>query len=277
MTPHANLFLSEVILGIVFLSLTAYNISRTPRETGWWYIAIFCLFRITGSALLLTITVKRSHADKSLIIPAIVFSGIAVSPLLAACLGFLNSCTQHLTTIYHPILRLLALTHLFVLAALILNTVGGVLIPLHSTTSSSSPTPPSASAIASLNHAITYIRASSLLFLTSWVLILLSLAILSRHWRAFAWTARAFYVAVLGGMPCLFVRILYAVLAAWDLGKGGVVVPGGGNRYGVLKGDVGVLAGMRVCMEFLVAGGWGVVGALEWWWGGAEGEEWGGG
>ncbi|PWW71704.1 hypothetical protein C7212DRAFT_355041 [Tuber magnatum] len=225
MTPHANLFLSEVILGIAFLSLTAHNISRTPLETAWWYIAIFCLFRTTGSALLLTVTLKQLQIHKSLIVPAIVFSGIAVSLLLAACLGFLNSCTQHLPTSHHPILRLLTLTHLLVLAALILNTIGGVLIPLHSTTTTSSP--PSA---------------------------------------AFAWTARAFYLAVLGAMPCLFVRILYAVLAAWDLGKGGAVVPGGGNRYGVLKGDVGVLAGMRVCMEFLVVGGWGVVGILEWWW-----------
>ncbi|KAG0126926.1 hypothetical protein HOY82DRAFT_587105 [Tuber indicum] len=271
MTPRANLSLSEVILGALFLSLTAYNISRTPRETGWWYIAIFCLFRIVGSALLLTITLEQADTNKSLVIPATVFSGIAVSPLLAACLGFLNSCTQHLSTIYHPILRLLTLIHLLVLVALVLNAVGGVLVPLHSTPS------PSPSAITSLNRAITYARASSLLFLTAWTFILLSLIILYRHWRAFAWTARVFYVAVLGGMPCLLVRILYAVLAAWDLGKGGVVTPGGGSRYGVLKGDVGVLVGMRVCMEFLVVAGWVAAGALEWWWGEVMWEEESGG
>jgi len=140
-------------------------------------------------------------------------------------------------------------------------------MPYHSASSS-------ASVIDSLNRAITYIRASSIVSLTAWVLILASLIILFPHWKAFGSTAKSFYVGVLGSMPFLFVRILYGILAAWDLKKGVVVmVPGGASRYGLINGDVGVLVGMRVCMEFLVVGGWNIMGIFEGWWGEVKGED----
>ncbi|RPA99195.1 hypothetical protein L873DRAFT_1828150 [Choiromyces venosus 120613-1] len=255
MAPHANLFLSEVVLGIFFLALTGYNICRTPRETGWWYIAIFCLFRITGSALLLSVVcINRSYGQEViLLIPATVFSGIALSPLLAGCLGFLNSCTQHLPTPHHPILRILALSHVLVFVALILSTVGVALLPTHSSTSTST----------SAANAVAYIRTSAIIFLAAWALILLCLLALARHWRrGMGCTGRWYYAAVAWSMPFLLVRVLFAVLAGWSLKENGGNGRGGG-RYGVLKGDLGVLAGMRVSMEFLVVAGCVVVGVLE--------------
>jgi len=154
-----------------------------------------------------------------------------------------------------------------VIAALILNIAGGTTIPYHSASSS-------ASVIDSLNKGITYIRASSMVSLTAWALILVSLIILFPHWKAFGRTARAFYIGVLGSMPFLFVRILYGILAAWDLKKGVVVtIPGGASRYGLLNGDVGVLVGMRVLMEFLVVGGWNIMGIFEGRWAEAKGED----
>jgi len=112
MTPHESLSLAEAILGAIFLSLTVYNISRTPRETAWWYITVFCLciysssfprklaapakltsepVRTTGSSLLLAVSLNNDYTNKALLVPAIILSGIAISPLLAASLGFLNS------------------------------------------------------------------------------------------------------------------------------------------------------------------------------------------
>jgi len=124
------------------------------------------------------------------------------------------------------------------------------------------PDSSSTSVVDSLNKAITYLRASAMVSLVAWGLILVSLVILSRHWGAFGRTARAFYIAVAGSMPFLFIRILYAILAAWAYKKGVVTVVPGGGKYGLITGDVGVLVGMRVLMEFLVVSGWVATGFL---------------
>lgn len=70
-------------------------------------------------------------------------------------------------------------------------------------------------------------------------------------------------------MPFLFIRILYAILAAWAYKKGVVTAVPGGGKYGLITGDVGVLVGMRVLMEFLVVSGWVATGI----WVGQRGEE----
>ena len=89
-SPSESLDIAEVVIYLPLLFFTFFVILRhgIHRQSGWIYLAIFCLIRIIGAAL--GIAAEKKPSNVSDLEWSAILSSIGISPLLLASLGLLK-------------------------------------------------------------------------------------------------------------------------------------------------------------------------------------------
>lgn len=86
-----SLNIAELAIYAPLLLLTLFVIFRhgLRRQSGWIYLAIFCLIRLIGAALGVA-AVKKEPSDVSELEWSVILGSVGISPLLLASLGLLK-------------------------------------------------------------------------------------------------------------------------------------------------------------------------------------------
>ena len=89
-SPSESLNIAELAIYLPFLFLTLFVVFRhgIHRQSGWIYLAIFCLIRIIGAAL--GIAAEKNPSNVSDLEWSAILGSVGISPLLLASLGLLK-------------------------------------------------------------------------------------------------------------------------------------------------------------------------------------------
>ncbi|KAF6233117.1 hypothetical protein HO173_008661 [Letharia columbiana] len=96
-SPSESLDIAELAIYLPLLSLTLFVVFRhgIHRQSGWIYLAIFCLIRIIGAAL--GIAAEKKPSKVSDLEWSAILGSVGISPLLLASLGLLKRITDETT------------------------------------------------------------------------------------------------------------------------------------------------------------------------------------
>uniref|UniRef100_A0A093Y042 DUF7702 domain-containing protein n=1 Tax=Talaromyces marneffei PM1 TaxID=1077442 RepID=A0A093Y042_TALMA len=221
MAIDANQIVSvvEIVVYVpaLLLSLIVCNRHGFSRSSGWYYTFTLSLIRIIGDVLLL---LTYSNTSTGLLIAAVIFDHIGLTPLLLATLGMLSRFTTTSITI-----KYFRLVQLAVVVGAVLGIVGA-----EQASSSSSPS------------AMTYIAV--LCYVAAYAVIVLVFCLALPFTREHIRDAeRALAPAIGLALPLVLVRLAYQVLVVF-------VHRGAFSRLG--QGSVGVHVAMAVVEEFVV-------------------------
>ncbi|CAD6572300.1 MAG: hypothetical protein ASARMPRED_005229 [Alectoria sarmentosa] len=97
-SPSESLDIAELAIYLPLLFVTLFVTSRhgINRQSGWIYLAIFCLIRIIGAAL--GIAAEKKPSNVSDLEWSAILGSVGISPLLLASLGLLKQITDKTTT-----------------------------------------------------------------------------------------------------------------------------------------------------------------------------------
>jgi len=201
LTSLESLEVVSIILALIFLFLSIMNIVY-HRDTAWIFIAIFCLFKTVGSAMTLNLNL---HPSKSvgLIVAAKIFSSIALSPLLAAAIAFTTTATRAPTEPPRIMRALLLVAHILVTIAPALGTIGGV------KSAPKNGVPPDPKKYETFTH------ASALVFLATWIVLSVAVALLLALNTGLRGGARRLVTALAVSLPFLLVRVAFSIITAF--------------------------------------------------------------
>lgn len=89
-SPSESLDIAELAIYLPLLFLTLFVVFRhgIHRQSGWIYLAIFCLIRIIGAAL--GIAAAKNPSNVSDLEWSAILGSVGISPLLLASLGLLK-------------------------------------------------------------------------------------------------------------------------------------------------------------------------------------------
>ncbi|KAF2157307.1 hypothetical protein K461DRAFT_273461 [Myriangium duriaei CBS 260.36] len=202
LSPHEILDIVELVYYVPVLFISAFVCFKHgfTRSSGYLYLVILSLLRLIGAST--GIAAVQHPSNTNLLIASIVCSGIGLSPLLLALLGFTDRI--HSNSVPGPVIpkKALRIARIPIVVALILGIVAGTDM------SSSKPSDRS--------HYHTYSKASALLYLLSLLIVtaVLLITYLTRN-RILPTDSKLLY-AGLFAIPFLFVRTLYSILVAFD-------------------------------------------------------------
>jgi len=96
-SPSESLNIAELAIYLPFLFLTLFVVFRhgIHRQSGWIYLAIFCLIRIIGAAL--GIAAQKNPSNVSDLEWSAILGSVGISPLLLTSLGLLKRITDETT------------------------------------------------------------------------------------------------------------------------------------------------------------------------------------
>ncbi|KAL7270046.1 hypothetical protein RUND412_007259 [Rhizina undulata] len=243
---HGKLAIAEFVVYAIVLVFCVFNTFRLGfrRETGWIVLAIFCVFRIVGSIILVAAQASNSRSV-GLYVAASILNSIGLSPLLSATLAFVNTCSNFSHQQNPLFAKVFRYNHLLILAAIILSSIGG---------SKQSDSDPS-----SVSQGILLSKISIILLLLSWVGISFTSLSLFGAKDSFPSGIRKLYHAVLFSLPFLLIRIIYSFLIAFNA-KSTAASPVPTSKYSSTSGNwlyqlfLGVLMEFIVVVSFTVAG-----------------------
>ncbi|KAF9056461.1 hypothetical protein BJ165DRAFT_1522368 [Panaeolus papilionaceus] len=179
--------------------LTALLVFRYAfrRDAGWFFLCIFSMVRIAGSALMLA---GQLQGQTGLLIASLVMDSAGVGALLLSSLGFIGMAGQHTYSENRRITTLLRFVGIATLAALGLTIAGGII--------NARP--------AQQNTGLILRRAGASLFAAVYVsLFLTHVGTWSYRWHLRSYRRNLLF-GICTALPFLGVRIAYAVIAAWS-------------------------------------------------------------
>lgn len=185
------IFIPSLLPSLIFIWRHGFS-----RNAGFLFLVIFCLLRIVGAICdLVTIS---DPSSTGLYITSAVCSSIALSPLIMLCSGLLsrvNTFIPERSGLFNTslLLRLLRLV-----------SIAGAILSIVAFTENMS--------MEALKHPGSLIKIAMILFIVAWVLLLLALAILTRHVSVIQAGERRILLAVGLSAAFILVRLIYAIL-----------------------------------------------------------------
>ncbi|KAF2808024.1 uncharacterized protein BDZ99DRAFT_478526 [Mytilinidion resinicola] len=223
LSNHGIIAAIEVAVYILLLAPAIHNVVHfgVRQHTGWLFMCIFSMFKITGASLLIYTNENPSKASIGLQVATQIFYQIALGPLLSATLSFFNGSTPTkasksssrgvrglLTNLPH----FLRLIHLVVIVAVALGVMGGI---------NRAPTSNGQINKSKYDSGATYSKISSCLLLVALIGITYGLI---RYWSARSLMSepqRTLLPAIGFAIPLLFMRVVYSLLASFTLDTSG--------------------------------------------------------
>lgn len=231
LTYHNGVSIAEIVVYVPALAVAALLAFRhgLNRNAGWLFLIIFSLARIIGPCMqLATIGNPRETA---LYTGSSVLQSTGLSPLELAAIGLLSRLLDSINRSHRTLLntRMIKLIELVILVGLILGIVGGV--------------------DASNNYVNTGIyqatklsKASTALFIVSWVAIVVATIIISFSASYAEQGEKRLLLAVALSLQFLLVRLVYSILTVFTHNK----------NFSMLSPNVTILLCVALVEEFIV-------------------------
>ncbi|EFX05808.1 hypothetical protein CMQ_3877 [Grosmannia clavigera kw1407] len=195
------------------------------RSSGWLYLVIFSLTRIMGGAFELATIHDRDNV--SLFVGAQTLQSIGLSPLLLTMLGLMTRVYLSLAEQRRPAmpnLRSLHVTQVLVVVGLILSIVGG--------TKMGSQIGDAVSKGGPLTYTVSGETKGGVgCMIGGFVLLLLSGLLLATRVGDVPAGEKRLLAAIAVAVPFVFVRLLYAILAAFDTADANFRIYNSGPHY----------------------------------------------
>lgn len=248
-TPEA-IAIAELSVYSPILLLTFIIVFRHgfKRQSGWIYLAIFCIVRIAGAALkILSAEHPQSIDDAEW---AVILQSVGLSPLLLATFGLLKRITDLVTTsvrsegtniamigtggkIGNLIAnranaaslrsRIIQLSHIPIVIGLVLCIVGGT-------------------DTGDVKKGITFTKAGIVIFLVFYIVLAILIAVTARDVTNAPRGEKRLYWVIVAAIPFLGVRLLWSLIAVFGHDK----------KFSITGGDPWVNFGMAVVEEFII-------------------------
>ncbi|KAF2495123.1 hypothetical protein BU16DRAFT_617988 [Lophium mytilinum] len=219
LSSHGIVAVIEVAVYILLLAPAIHNVVHfgVRQHTGWLFMCLFCMVKITGASLLIYENENPSKASIGLQVATQIFYQVALGPLLSATLSFFNGSTPTKTTtsskrgvrgVFTNLPHFLRLIHLVVIVAVALGVMGGL---------NRAPTSNGEINKSKYDSGATYSKVSSCILLVALLGITYGL---TRYWSArsiMSEPQRTLLPAIGGAIPLLFMRVIYSLLASFTL------------------------------------------------------------
>ncbi|KIM99810.1 hypothetical protein OIDMADRAFT_126317 [Oidiodendron maius Zn] len=229
----AELSVYSPILLLTFIIVFRYGFKR---QSGWIYLAIFCIVRIAGAALkILSAEHPQSIDDAEW---AAILQSVGISPLLLATFGLLKRITDLVTTrtggkIGNLIAnranaaslrsRIIQLSHIPIVIGLVLCIVGGT-------------------DTGDVKKGLTFTKAGIVIFLVFYIVLAILIAVTARDVGNAPGGERRLYWVIVAALPFLAVRLLWSLIAVFGHDK----------KFSITGGDPWVNFGMAIVEEFII-------------------------
>ncbi|KAH8894180.1 hypothetical protein GQ53DRAFT_858819 [Thozetella sp. PMI_491] len=231
MAVDAHTVLAAIELGffaILLAPITWHTVSFIrDGQAGWYFLLVFVILKIAGAAMLIDINNQSQPASIGIQVTAQIFYNIALGPLLAATLSFVNNSVSKEEARATEVPRIgdvvrrrpkvgapkslasrLRFAHLLILVGLILGIVGGVYLA-----------PKSNGQIDPSNRdtGVALLKVSPFLFLAAILAIAGGLVVLWDKRPALRKIVRANMTAAACALPLATIRLIYSFLSAFNL------------------------------------------------------------
>jgi hypothetical protein len=248
-TPEAIAIAELCVYSPIFL-LTFVIVFRHgfKRQSGWVYLAIFCIVRIAGAALKI-LSAKRPQSIDDAEWAAILQS-VGLSPLLLTTLGLLKRITDLVTTrvraegtnivmtgaggkIGNLIAkrataaslrsRIIQLSHIPIVIGLVLCIVGGT-------------------NTGDAKKGMTFTKVGIVIFLVFYIVLAILVAVTARDISNAPRGEKRLYWVIVAAIPFLGVRLLWSLIEVFGHDK----------KFSITGGDPWVNFGMAIVEEFII-------------------------
>jgi len=223
LSPRTGISIFEIIFYIPVTIIGIILVLRHgfKRDLGWIFLAIFGTIRILGSTLF--IVASQSPSNTSLLVAALVFQAVGLSPLFFATSGFLGVVAKN--SEFNVPTRLTRLIRVALIVAIALSVVAGT-----------------DSTKANQSQDITFKKVSTLLLLAIFLVLVLLHAYYWLNVNRIVEKARRMLLAAIScALPFIGVRLAYSLAGAWESSQNG--------PFNLVTGSIAIYAIMVVVME----------------------------
>ncbi|KAH6661184.1 hypothetical protein BKA67DRAFT_654316 [Truncatella angustata] len=230
LTEHDGISIAEICVYSPALIIAIFLCIRHGfgRSSGWFYLIMFSLARLIGSAMQLATISQPTNI--SLYIGAAVLANVGLSPLILIQLGLLSraltSIRKSVQTFVNE--KMLRIVQLLILVSLILTTVGG-------SQAGSDYANTGVYAVPDLS------RAGMGLLIAGFVLTVMAAGQVAMQISHAELGEKRLSLAVALALPFILVRMVYAAESAFSSNA----------KFNQLTGDINVQLGMSVIMEMI--------------------------
>jgi hypothetical protein len=230
-TYHNGVSIAEIIVYVPALAIAASLAFRHGfgRSSGWFFLIIFCLARIIGPAM--QIATSSNPTETALYTGSSILQSIGLSPLELAAIGLLSRLLESINRSHHTLINthMIKLIELVITIGLILGIVGGI----------------NASddyVKTGVYQASTLSKASTALFIVSWVAIVIATIVISFSVSHAEAGEKRLFLSVAISLPFLLIRLIYSILSVFAHNK----------NFSLLTPNVTVLLCVALLEEFAV-------------------------
>jgi hypothetical protein len=204
------------------------------RNSGWFYLILFCLARIIGPGMQLLTLHGTPHA--SLYEGYAILNNVAISPLELVILGTLSRLLDSIHKSYNTFLRvwMLYCIHAIVILGLILSIVGGV-------DAGNSFEQGNASG-EHIFHPGSLNKAGSILLIISYVAIIVATALMSIFKSHIEPSEKRLFIADVLALPFLLMRLVYTGFSTFSYNA----------KFNILDGNTTTFLCMALIEEFII-------------------------
>jgi hypothetical protein len=253
-TPEAIAIAELCVYTPIFLLTLIIDLRHDfKRQSGWIYLAIFCIVRIAGAALKI-LSAKHPHSIDDAEWAAILQS-VGLSPLLLATLGLLKRITDLVTTrvrsqgrniamkgtggkIGNLIAkrataaslrsRIIQLSQIPIVIGLVFCIVGG--------------TDTASTNAGNAKNGPTFTKVGIVIFLVFYIVLAILVAVTARDVGNAPRGEKGLYWVIVAALPFLGVRLLWSLIAVFGHDK----------QFSITGGDPWVNFGMAIVEEFVI-------------------------
>jgi hypothetical protein len=247
-TPEAIAIAELCVYSPIFL-LTFIIVFRHgfKRQSGWIYLAIFCIVRIAGAALKILSAEHPQSIDAEW---AAILQSVGLSPLLLTTLGLLKRITDLVTIRVHSEgtniamigtggkignliakraaaaslrSRIIQLSHIPIVIGLVFCIVGGT-------------------DTGDAKKGITFTKVGIVIFLVFYIVLAILVAVTARDVSNAPRGEKRLYWVIVAAIPFLGVRLLWSLIAVFGHDK----------KFSITGGDPWVNFGMAIVEEFII-------------------------
>ncbi|KAJ6780287.1 hypothetical protein PWT90_07527 [Aphanocladium album] len=214
-------FIPALIASIIVCARHGFN-----QSGGWIYTSLLSIVRIGGVICQL---ISYNSPSRGVIIAAVIFDSIGLSPLLLSSLGLLSRMNDCINATGSQAIRTIQLrvVQLAIVLATVLCIVG------------STSSQPTTTGVISISATV---KAGVLVYLAAFLGISVGLFLVLPHHKSVDAREGRIALAVGFALPLIAVRILFSVIAAFANNK----------HFSIYGGSVGIRVGMATIEEFVV-------------------------